>query len=82
MVSSKEPTAAPHRFRPTGYVVQSTVCLDFINSFFSCSKHTNMMTFQDASLRKEGTNLGEHRARPVSHSKATSLGANLGKHAP
>ena len=35
------------------------VCLDFISSRFSCSKHTNMMMFQDPSRKKEGTNLEE-----------------------
>lgn len=45
-----------HPFPEDDYVAQSMVCVDFINSRFSCSKHTNMMTCQDPSRKKEGTN--------------------------
>lgn len=50
-------TGVVQPFPEDDYVAQSTVRPDFISSRFSCSKHTNIMTFQDPSLKKEGTNL-------------------------
>lgn len=47
------------------YVVASTLFLETIISLLSCSNDTNITTFHEPSLRKEGTNLRVEKSQII-----------------